>query len=353
MSWVLAAVGVALLTIAAVDVLVTTLGQGGGPLFLRITSLGWWIGSRLHRWRSGHRVLAVFGIAGFLLTVALWLMLSWVGWSLILAADPGAVVVSDSGEPASFVDRLHYVGFIMVTLTRGDFEPEGHWVKFASLAATTGGFFLISLSITFLITAVQAATHRRNVALYVYSLGSSACGIVLRGWDGERCACLSLAPHLQALTAMMTQLVQNHVTFPAVRFFHSLQRSSAAAPSLAALDEALTIIEYGLPDAGGLDTATIRTLRRSIDAYLLTLRGVHIRPASAAPPIPTLRILEARGVPVLGEDRFAEAVGQLDERRRLLRAMVEADGWSWRDVLAEPEEEQEERHPDRESAEEE
>lgn len=254
MSWVLAAVGVALLTIAAVDVLVTTLGQGGGPLFLRITSLGWWIGSRLHRWRSGHRVLAVFGIAGFLLTVALWLLLSWVGWSLILAADPGAVVVSDSGEPASFVNRLHYVGFIMVTLTRGDFEPEGHWVKFASLAA---------------------------------------------------------------------------------------------------LDEALTIIEYGLPDAGGLDTATIRTLRRSIDAYLLTLRGVHIRPAAAAPPIPTLRILEARGVPVLGEDRFAEAFGQLDERRRLLRAMVEADGWSWRDVLAEPEEEQEERHPDRESAEEE
>lgn len=57
--------------------------------------------------------------------------------------------------------------------------------------------------------------------------------------------------------------------------------------------------------------------------------------ASASPPAPTtvmypdLDRLRDAGVPTVSDDEFADALADLDERRRKLLGAVDADEWYW------------------------
>ena len=123
-------------------------------------------------------------------------------------------------------------------------------------------------------------------------------------------------------------LAQRHIAYPVLRYFHGNYREEALAPSLAALDEALTILEHGLLEHGVREGAW-RPTRTAVNAVLGSLRPRAISTGDDAPPPPRLDRLAGRGLRTRDAVAFGSAIQVEKERRQLLLSMVEGEGWTW------------------------
>jgi hypothetical protein len=128
--------------------------------------------------------------------------------------------------------------------------------------------------------------------------------LVRLGWNGADLHALDLL--LSSFTAQVTALTVQHKAYPILHYYHSQTAQSAAALAIAILDEALTLLCFGIPNERRPNPALLAGARASIDSYLQTLHGAFIEPADRTPPAPDLA-----------------------ERRRKLLGMVEADAWEW------------------------
>ena len=312
------------------DVVKTTLGlQGGGPLTKRL-SKGLWEGAlRLHRARPSHGLLSWMGTLILLAVAGLWAGLIWLGWTLLFSADPGAVVSSATGERADFWATAYFAGYTVITLGIGDYTPVGAPWRLATAGAAFTGFFIVTLSITFLVPVLSSVVQKRGVALLISSLGRTPDEIVTRAWNGGDCGALS--SHLPTLMSELATLSQRHLAYPVLHYFHSSSRDTAVALNLAVLDEALSYLEWGVEDCG-IPDLTLAALRRVIGEYLKTLSSAFIDPAEGAPSPSPLELLCERGVTTTSEDAYLGALQHHAERRKLLVALVRTDGWAWRDV---------------------
>ena len=324
------AAGVIVILVTLYDVVRTTLGmQGGGPLTERL-SKGLWKGALgVHRARPSHGLLAQVGTVILLAVAGLWALLMWLGWTLLFSADPGAVVSSGEGERAGFWGTAYFAGYTVITLGMGDYRPVGAPWQLATVAASFTGFFIVTLSITFLVPVLSSVVQKRGVALLISSLGSTPEAIVTQAWKGGDCSALS--GHLSTLIPQLATLGQRHLAYPVLHYFHSTSRDTAIALNLAVLDEALSYLEWGVRECG-IPQTTLTALRRTIGEYLQTLSSAFIDPAEGAPTPAPLAPLRDKGVTTKGETAYHQALSEHAERRKLLVALVRTDGWTWRDV---------------------
>lgn len=328
MTVALIALGSILVALAFVDAAVTTLsaGNGGGPLTSRLARLTWKALRAASRSRGPSRLLSFAGAAVLLVTVLTWVALLWAGWALIFASSDAAVVDSTTSAPASIAARIYYAGFVVFTLGVGDFVPgSGAW-QIATAAASFLGLFLVTLSITYLVSVVSAAVTRRQLARSVHLSGETGAEIVLTHWNGEQVSSQfdSLA---QTLTTQILQTTQQHLAYPVLHHFHATADSSSAPRALAALDDALLLLSEGLAAHVRPSSDTLSRLRKAIEHYTATVHSGGHRPQD--PPLPGLTPLRTAGVPVLTDAQFAEAAAGHAQRRQHLDALVRADAWTW------------------------
>ena len=328
MTFVLIALGAALVALAVADAVVTTLsaGNGGGPLTSRLARLTWTALRALARGRGESRLLSLAGTAVLLVTVLTWVVLLWAGWTLIFASSDTAVVDSTTSAPASVAARVYYAGFVVFTLGVGDFVPgTGAW-QIATAAASFLGLFLVTLSITYLVSVVSAAVSRRQLARSVHLSGETGVDIVLSHWDGEQVSSQfdSLA---QTLTTQVLQTTQQHLAYPVLHHFHAADKASSAPRALAALDDALLLLSAGLAEQVRPSGDTLARLRRAIEHYTTTVHSGGHQPQD--PPLPSLTPLRDAGVPVLDDAALTRAAAAHAERRGRLDALVRADAWTW------------------------
>lgn len=93
--------GLAALAVATWDAIATTLSTAtaGGPLTSRITRWCWRGAHRLAS-RPTSLIMAAAGPLLLIVTVGTWLVLLWIGWTLIFSFDATSVVSSTTREPA-------------------------------------------------------------------------------------------------------------------------------------------------------------------------------------------------------------------------------------------------------------
>lgn len=329
----LSLLGLVIVGFTLCDLLLTTLTlDGGGPLVNNVSKWIWKAVMRYRRCASSHRLLAFAGLGILLCATFLWIGLVWTGWTLIFCAGDYAVVNADTGKPADVWTRVYFTGYTLVTLGLGDYKPQdGVWQVLTAIAAANG-FFLVSLSITYLLPVISAATQKRQLAAYISSLGKTSDDIVLRAWNGKNFGLLE--QHLVALTPMLLLQAQRHLTYPVLHYFHSPERYTALTLSIAVLDETLTLLKYGVKPAEQIDALTLYAARQAVTTFLETLNSLNstfIEAAKDAPPIPSLDRLRAGGVPTVSDEAFQSVFGDL-VRRRLLLALVQNHGWDWDDV---------------------
>lgn len=332
MEWLVLALGVVLISIAMWDALVTTLAvsNSAGPLSGRVTHALWSVALRV----GGERILQALGLALTLLVLGLWLALLWGGWSLVFSADPRAVVVTATGEPVGFWDRVYFAGYTLFTLGNGDLRADGAVWKVVTVLALLNGLGLATLGITYLVPVATAASERRRLASTISALGDRPDDVLTRAWNGQDFG--FLPQHLVALGPEIDLLAQRHLTYPVLHFFHSRESHAAAAVTICRIDEALTLLRAGVAEAAAVDGSAVDPLRNSVTRFLDTLRSAYISPAPDPPPLPSLDALRTAGIPTVDEDRFRAQLQQWEERRRVLAGFVHNDGWAWEDVWTPP-----------------
>lgn len=326
-------VGVVVLIVVLKDLVETSIAIGGhgGPVMRRLAA---WI-YRLRRpslQRESGRGTAV-GTGIMLAIVLSWLVLSWLGWFLVFLGVDSAVVSSTTGEPADVLARLYYAGFTLFTLGLGDYRPEGGLWQVVTALAAGHGFFVLTLSVTYVVPVVSAVATKRKVARSIWLLGATPVEMVRTGWTGSDHGNLPL--RLDVVSSDLLMVQQHHYAYPVLHYFVSIEKEAALGRAVAVLDEALLLWRGAVEADARPEDAALQGIRRAIDVYLETRGDAQIGADAQErdpPPPPPLDALREAGVPTVGDDAFLEAVQEAESRRRMLVDLVEDEGWSWEDV---------------------
>lgn len=325
--------GLALLALCFYDALQTTMGRGGGPLTNAASRVTVWAVHTPVGKRVGGAIFDQLGLLVLLTVFAMWTLLLWAGWTLIFLASDGSVVSASTGAPADVWSRVYFVGYCLFTMGLGDYQPAGSSWQMATAWVAMSGLFVLSLAISYMLSVLQAAVQRRATAAWLWGLGNTAEDVIRTMWSPGR-DCSALDQHLISLAPSLTLLAQQHIAYPVLHQFHGDKRREAMAPSLAALDEALSIIEHGF-NGECVSPGALRPVRSAIAAVLDRLDDQSVESADEAPPPPPLDGLRRDGYDLVSDAEFARALDEdeCNERRRLMLGLVESEGWDWSDVV--------------------
>lgn len=326
MNLVYFGLGVLLLGVAIGDLLWTTLWVegGAGPLTTRLMQWTWQGLRRI----AGHRprVLSMVGPLVLVLTILVWLVFIWAGWTLIFASAESVLVDTLDRGPISWVDRIYFTGYTLFTLGNGDFIPRtGVW-QLATTLATGGGMLFVTLSVTYILSVLDAVSQKRAFANGVTGLGMRGEVVIQTAWEGEEFQSLDLP--LNTFVTQLNTLTANHKAYPILHYFHSGDDKQSAIVSIAILDDALTMLRFGIPEEDRPNAAIVENARSSIWSYLDTLAS-SIPTADRTPPPPDIDSLQNAGIPVVSDEEFANSLEELEERRRKLLGVVESDVRQW------------------------
>ena len=321
--------GVGLLVAAVVDIVWTTLWVegGAGPLTSPFMAGTW----RTLRAVAGDnsRILSFAGPLILVGGLAAWLLLLWTGWTFVFIGSEHTLVDTVDRGAVSWVDQLYFIGYTMFTLGNGDFAPVDGLAQVATVLVAGSGMLFVTLSVTYVLSVLDAVTQKRAFATNVSGLGSRGEEVVRTAWNGQSFPSLDL--QLNTFTSQLVELTLNHKAYPILHYFHSRDRSQAPVASVAVLDDALTILRFGVPEQHRPGNAVLANARASVKSYLETLRGGFIKPADRAPPPPDLASVRDAGVPTTDEHEFEAAVDDLGERRRATLGLVRSDARPWRE----------------------
>lgn len=328
MEIVFAVAGVALIVTALVDALWTTLWIDGaaGPVTRRTTTWGWRAVLAVIG-RTRHKALSLYGPMVLVATLAGWIVMLAAGWVLVYAADPGALYSTSDGAVTAWSARIWFVAYTMFTVGNGDFLPQpGFWQLASSLVAVTG-MVLVTLAISYLLSVISAVVAKRAFASQVSALGGSPTELILTGWNGRDLRALDR--QLSELSGQLGRLTQQYQSYPVLQYYHSARESQSPILAVATLDEALTVMRFGVAEAARPSAVELTSARASVKSFLGTLESALISPAPHPPGAPSLEPLRAHGLPTVDDEQFSRAADGLHDRRERLLGVVRGDGWKW------------------------
>jgi hypothetical protein len=318
--------GVALLVLVFMDVAQTTLTvNGSGWLSRRLALIIWRPLRDIHRRYPSHRLLALAGPLVILALTLAWFALLWGGWSLVYASDDMSVVQGMSKQPADVSQLLYFVGFTIITLGIGDYVPQGDFWEVLTVVASLSGFFLLTMVITYIMSVLSAAVNARAFASQVSGLGQSAEQFLRAGWDGQSFRSLDLP--LSELSWSVAAMGKRYLAYPVLQYYHARQASDSPVVGLLVLDEALTLLRFGVAEAARPSPAVLHSARAAVRSFIEAERGAFVEPLPYTPATPELQALRSQGIPTVNEAEYQAALQDLAERRRRLFGMLHNDGW--------------------------
>ncbi|WP_240628482.1 ion channel [Bacillus salacetis] len=320
--------GILVLVLVAVDLLWTSIWvDGGGGLLSRRMGKGFWYLLRKIS-RDNSKILRLAGPLILSLTLVMWILLLWAGWTLVFSADAGAVLLSQKNTPiTSWTERIYFVGFTLFTLGIGDYIPKKGFWQIMTTIATGSGMLFITLSVSYVVSVVSGVVQKRTFAKSITGQGSDWVSIVKRSWDGSSFNNIDL--FLKDQSSQLTALTQQHKAYPILHYYHTQDKGQSSAVAVALFDEALTVYEYGVDEKFKPNQIWIQEARSSVADYLDTLHSVFFKSAPSTPPPMDLDPLREKGIPVKSPQEFNIFLSELVERREKLLGLVEADAWHW------------------------
>lgn len=327
-SVLLLLLGGGLLVVAAWDVFITTLTlRGGGPVVGGVTRLAWSGLLALHRRGRWPGLLSLGGGLTVALSLSVWVILLAVGWGMIFAGLPGAVVDGSTGAPADLLSRLYFAGFNLFTLGVGDFRPSGPLAQALTVGASASGLLGITLAITYLGPVVSGGVSRRALAGEISLLGRTPGEIIAAGLDQ---GAEPFAGRLRGLAPAILEMAEKHLAYPVLDYFHSPDPRLALPLRLAGLYEALLVLAWGRDDHAKV-LCDHQAVLEAIEIYVRRV-GPHDADGSGAPEP---RAPDLGGLAV-DHERVRTGRNAAAATRRRLRGIVERDGWAWGDVSGDP-----------------
>ena len=179
---------------------------------------------RLFHATGRRNLLAAIGPASVASRAFMVLVGLFLGWSLILFADPAWVVVAKTGEPADAWERFYYVGYSISTLGLGDIVPDVIPSRLATVAASLTGFTVI----TFVVGSISPLSDviaDRNAVATVMTAHEEAREAGVDGSD-------TLDAALEELLSPLVRLASSVETLPVQHRMHAERKRYALSVAL-------------------------------------------------------------------------------------------------------------------------
>ncbi|WP_309138821.1 hypothetical protein [Haloterrigena gelatinilytica] len=138
------------------------------------------------------------------------------------------------------------------------------------------------------------------------AFGTDSEEIVRTGWTGREFR--GLEGPLQTVVTRLAIPTENHKAYPILHYFHSARRDRSPIVEIVVLDEALTLVRFGVPSDHRSNELTVRSARTSVEHYLETLHEGVVEPADGPPPRPDLRSLREGSIPTASGEAFETAL---------------------------------------------
>ena len=219
-------------------------------------------------------------------------------------------------------DRVYFAGYSLFTLDNGEFQPEGAVWQVMTVLAALSGLTVVSLAIAYLVAVTAAAADGHAVAVQISLLGPTPTAIV-ETWATALDA-TQFDASLQLLAAPIVEVTQRHLAYPVLHFFHSADARSSPPMAIAVLDDALTILLWGIAPSNRWAGPGTVSVRRAIDDYL-DMVGHDYGDELTEPPDLSVAGLAAHGVAVVEPSVFAASLQDVAPRRRALYRLVAAE----------------------------
>lgn len=325
LEYLFAAVGVLLILAAITDLLWTTLwvDGGAGPITRAIGGSLWSMFRSLSRARHG--MLSTAGPTILIATLLVWILLLWVGWTMVFSADEQAVVSASTERPADLASRFYFVGYSIFTLGNGDFKPNGATWQVLTGVAGGSGLLLVTLAITYLLSVVSAVVSARAFAVQVMGLGKSAQDAVIAGWNGKTLGGLDWP--FQSANSALSNLSQQYLAYPVVRYFHPSQASSSDVLAFRRLEEIALIARSGVHKKQRPDPVLLNGVQSSLNSLLTSLPSRFQGAPRAEPDTPDLHPIQQAGIPTVATEEFSRASKDRAEHRSAFAALAREHGW--------------------------
>jgi len=324
---ILIILGVALVATALIEAFLTMLGmRGGGPITNAWSRAAWRVALAAHRRRPIHTVLSLAGPTFMVGAVLSWYVLLVAGWLLIFGGSVPAVVVSETGAPATIGERLSFVGSTVSLVGYGDLAPSGlSWTMVAAGSAFTGTF-LLTLSLSYLMPVISAALQRRQLAQDVSAIGDSPIALVRESWTGHNPGLLNVywADTLRDLNRHAHQ----HLVYPVLHYFHSGREDQSHAVATLRLADALFLISQTTGPERPPD-GLLQLWRGAMRRYA-EMKGVgppDDEEELETPDHLSRSAIERLGLEPVDEERFQKALDEYAPLRRRLVTLLRDDGW--------------------------
>lgn len=296
------------------------------PITSRITTWIW----RLFRITVNSKKNKTLSLAGpviLLITVVSWIILIWLGWSLMFYSQRESLIVKSTNSLPDFTDAVWYVAYTMFTVGNGDFTPQGDlWQALSSLVAFTG-MGMVTLSITYVLQVVSAVVNKRAFASQVLSIGKTPEEFVIKQWTGNGFGAIEL--QLNSLSQQLSSLNEQHMAFPILHYYHAAKGKKSQDLAIAVLDDALMIIDLAVEEKYKPAETILSSSRQTVETFLETVRMAFIQAAKETPRDPSLRSLKEKGIPLIPEKEFLEKLKREHKRRKLILGLINSGAWQW------------------------
>lgn len=326
---ILTTLGALLIAGALIDAFLTMLGmRGGGPITNAWTRLVWTTLLRVHRRRAIHSVLTLAGPALTVGAILVWYVLLLSGWFLIFAASISAVVQNDSGQTATLLERLYFVGATISTVGYGDLVPSHlPWTVIANVSAFTATF-LVTTSLSYLMPVISAALERKQLAQDIWAIGDSPEAIIRQSWTGQDPMLLN--GYWSDTLRGVNRHAHKHLVYPVLHYFHSRRHEQAPAPAILNLADAVFLISQST-GAERPPEGLLQLWRSAMTNYAEMKRAQPAGngDAAVAEDVDHLsrQALIDLGLEPVSQSAFAEALSEYEPLRSRILGMRRDDGW--------------------------
>jgi hypothetical protein len=195
--------------------------------------------------RRRDRFLAIFGplfLIGLIAVWALGLVVGFAGlhWSLGSELRP-------AGIDAPFVNDLYFSGTTFFTLGLGDMQPVGRIAKLLTVAESGTGFAFLALVIAYFPVIYQSFSRREaRLTLLDAWAGSPPAAAELLRRLAERGALDALVPFLKEWEYWCSELLESHISYPAVAFFRSQHQRQSWVSALTTILDLSALVNTGI-----------------------------------------------------------------------------------------------------------
>ena len=201
-------------------------------LFYRGTWIPWRAASRaIRRKRLRETFLSIYGPLSLLFLFVIWAGLLILGFGLLYYSAGRA-----AASPPSLASRIYLSGTTFFTLGLGDVVPRIRIERILAVAESGLGFGFLALVLSYLPVIYQAFSRREvNIVLLDARAGSPpTTAEILRRHAGPA-GTQSLEQLLRDWERSAAEILESHVSYPAVSYFRSQHNNESWVAALAAI----------------------------------------------------------------------------------------------------------------------